>query len=369
VILQTTLVEQQAASATIASSSIAVSVCLPSVETLLADLPSAHRALPIGRRRIGQGCHGVRTSALTTTRLRFVYFGVSGENDPHASYHRQLVHAEVMLARLLAARASGMRPIDPTLDYADEARATVRPPREMFSPTTLEYRRWFDHTGASRAQPLTREEITEQLITDDGLSSEEARLRSSRRCHALPADDQAWLIERRAAPLQQRPLNRSEFDVLVAAIEAVFVHSAGNSHAERANRQISLRAAAMLGSLLDQFVATPFSVPMLCEAFAEHHLAHLRRSIESSRQAEAESGVLLAGPKAWFAAKAVRMRAEHQLGLANPDETPPRLRLLATPVTAFVGGRLFTYVNGRRRGRPVVATTSPFDAIPKSLLG
>lgn len=107
---------------------------------------------------------------------------------------------------------------------------------------------------------------------------------------------------------------------------------------------------AALGSLLDEYVAAPFKSTALSETFNEHHLAHLRQSIEYSRQAESASGTLLAGPKAWFAAKAARMRAEHQIGLAKSPAASPALRLSGRPVIAVVGGRLHTFVDGRRPG-------------------
>ncbi|OOG64568.1 hypothetical protein B0E46_07540 [Rhodanobacter sp. B04] len=249
----------------------------------------------------------------------------------------------------------------PTLDYAAEARATVRPPRGMFRAATLEYRRWYDPSGAARVEPLTQEALTVELVTENGLPLEDARHRAAHRSHALAAVDQAWLIERRRVPLDRRPLNQAEFQALVEAIEGAYRLAVGTSHVERTNRQIALRAAAMLGSLLDEFVASPFTVGALAQAFSDIHLAHLRRTIESSRQAESDSGVLLAGPKAWFAAKAARMRAEHQIGLAMSPGTFPAIRLAAYPVVAVVGGKLRTFVDGWRRGR---SRSRAVDAMP-----
>ncbi len=160
------------------------------------------------------------------------------------------------------------------------------------------------------------------------------------------------LIDRRKTHLDKRPLNQSEFQTLIDAIEGAYQGAdRAHLHAERANRQIALRVAAMLGSLLDEFVVSPFKIAVLGHAFSEIHLAHLRRTIESSRQAESASGALLAGPKAWFAAKAARMRAEHQIGLAMSPGGFPAMRLKAYPVVAVVGGKLRTFVGGFSRGR------------------
>lgn len=240
----------------------------------------------------------------------------------------------------------------------------VRPPRGLFHVATLEYRRWYDADGTAHAQPLTQETLAAQLAAADGLSMEEARHRAARRSHALPAADQAWLINRRNTPLQQRPLNHAEFHALVNAIEGAWQTCAGASHGEHANRQIALRVAAMLGSLLDEYVASPFKVDALAQAFTERHLAHLRQTIENSRQAESTPGVLLTGPKAWFAAKTARMRAEHQIGLAMSPTAFPALQLTVRPVIAVVGGRLRTFVHGWRRsgGSSAVETAPAFTA-------
>lgn len=343
----------------------------PALETLLGDLPSAHGALPIGRRIAGQGCHGAmpsiaspgaRPSALPApvARIRFVYFPSADDGDRHVACHRHLVCAEVLLGRVLGARAAGLRPIAPALDHAAEARAMVPPPRGLFHSATLEYRRWFEVDGTARTTPLTQEALADQLVLLDGLPIEEARHRAAHRSHALPAADQAWLIERRNTPLPQRPLNQAEFHALAAAIDGAWQTCAGSSHGERANRQIALRVAAMLGSLLDEYVAAPFQVDALAQAFTQRHLVHLRQTIESSREAEASSGVLLTGPKAWFAAKAARMHAEHQIGLSMSPAAFPALRLSTRPVIAVVGGRLRTFVHGWHRG--TVRTEATFTS-------
>ncbi|MFC5582942.1 hypothetical protein [Rhodanobacter terrae] len=344
-----------------------VVVSTAAIDLMLGDLPTAHRAPPIGRRIAGQGCHGARkfsgtgcsTAVARAPRIRFVYFPTTDGNDRWTACHQHLVTAEVLLDRVLAAHAAGLRPMVPALDHAAEARAMVRPPRGLFHAATLEYRRWYHADGTARAQPLTQEALAAQLTATEGLSMEEARHRAARRSHALPAADQEWLIDRRHTPLQQRPLNQAEFHILVNAIDGVWHACAGASHGEHANRQIALRVAAMLGSLLDEYVASPFTVDALAQAFTECHLGHLRQTIENSRQAESASGVLLTGPKAWFAAKAARMRAEHQIGLAMSPKVFPELNLTVRPVIAVVGGRLRTFVHGWRRGDSSVAAAAP----------
>lgn len=247
-------------------------------------------------------------------RIRFLYLPAREVCDRHAAYHAHLVRAEILLARIAAARTAGLRPVAPALDDADEARATVKPPRDLFSATTLEYRRWYAQDGSARPQPLTREALAAQLSAH-GMAPREALDRATHRSHALAAADQAWLVGRRKLPPQQRPLNRREFLDLVDAIDGVWQAPAGAPDVVRGNRRIALRVAAMLAGMLDEYVAPPFRIGALNDAFSERLLAHLRQSIDAFCQADAVCGVLLAGPKAWFAAKAARMRAEHQVAL------------------------------------------------------
>jgi hypothetical protein len=354
-----------------AGSAKSVVVSNPNIDALLGNLPTAHRA-PIGHRIAGHGCHGAKktvgtadvrpsASVARAPRIRFVYFPVIGENDPRAAYHLHLVTAEVLLDRVLGARSVGLRPMAPALDYAAEALATVRPPLKLFYASTLEYRRWYEDDGTARPQPLTQEALATRMAATGGVSMEEARHRAAHRSHALAAADQAWLIDRRTTPLDRRPLNQAEFQTLVTAIEGAYRVPVSVAHVERANRQIALRVAAMLGSLLDEFIASPFKIPALSQAFSELHLAHLHQSIETSRQAASASDVSRSGTKALFAAKAARMRAEHQVGLATSAGTFPAIRLSAYPVVAVVGGKLRTFVNGWNRSRSRAA-----DAFPKS---
>lgn len=321
------------------------------IDVLLGNLPTAHRAAPIGRRIAGQGCHGGKAGC-DTPRIRFVYFPVTDQDDRHAIYHQNLITAEILLRRVLAARDAGLMPIAPSLDNDAEARATVPPPPGMFHRATLEYRRWYRTDGSARTQPLTQEALSLRLAANEEISMRAARANTAQRSHALPARDQAWLIARRQAPLERRPLNQSEWRRLVDALDGIWLSSAGHSPVERVNRQIALRVVTVLGSLLDEYVASPFQCAALSEAFSEHHLAHLRQTIANSRQAESASGTLLAGPKAWFAAKATRMHAEHQLGLsmAAMHSPLPAIRLSGRPVVTMLGGRLHTFVEGRRTG-------------------
>lgn len=298
---------------------------------MLNDLPTAHPPLPIGRRLAGQDCHGLNRVAIQhgnvmphDARIRFVYLPAHEAHDPCAAYHQHLVMAEVLLGRVMAAHAAGLRPIAPALDDATEARATVKPPRNLFPASTLEYQRWYHDDGTARPQPLTQEALAEQMVAS-GLSTRQAFDRAIHRSHALPASEQAWLMHRRALPLAQRPLNGSEFRALVGALDGVWRVPAGARYMASANRRIALRVAAALAGMLDEYVTPPFAVAALNEAFNEGLLDRLRQTIEASRQAGSVGGVLLVGPKAWFAAKAVRMRAEHQIGLALAPRAKPGL--------------------------------------------
>jgi hypothetical protein len=320
------------------------------IELILGDLPTAHPAPPA---LAGPAFFGRRVAQAIpvkkATGIRFVYFSAANDSALRALYHQHLIKAEVLLKRVLAAHVAGARAMEPTLGHAEEARAAVRPPRDLFHHSTLEYRRWYDTSGALRPHPLTRESLAALLTSADQLSREEAKDRATHRSHALPERDQAWLIERRNIALSERPLNDVECRTLFLALDGIHETSVGISHVEITNRQIAVRAAAMLGVLLDEYTAAPFRSVALQQSFSAHHLAHLRQTIEDARQAG--SGVLLIGPAAWFAAKTARMRAEHQIGLAISPDPLSVMRLSGRPIVTVVGGRLRTFMDGWSPGR------------------
>ncbi len=323
------------------------------IDIMLGDLPTAHSAsFP------GTGVTAVNNRVLSRTVpakkdacIRFVYFSAANESAQRSLYHQHLIKAEVLIKRVLASHAAGWCAMAPTLGHAEEARATVRPPRDLFHPSTVEYRRWYDETGSLRPRPLTRESLAALLMSADGLSREEAKNRATHRSHALASADQLWLLGRRNIPLAQRPLKESECRTLFLALDGIHESSVGDSHVETTNRRIAVSAAAVLGVLLDEYTMAPFHSTALNDSFSEHHLAHLRQTIDVARQSESASGVLLIGPAAWFAAKTVRMRAEHQVGLAMSPHALSVMRLSGRPVVTVVGGRLRTFMDGWSPGR------------------
>jgi hypothetical protein len=322
------------------------------IELILGDLPTAHPTPPAASGLASFGRRVVRSVAVKKGAcIRFVYFSAANDSVLRALYHQHLIKAEVLLKRVLAAHVAGWRAMEPTLGHAEEARATVRPPRDLFHHGTLEYRRWYDPSGSLRPHPLTREALAELLILTDGLSREEAKNRATHRSHALPERDQTWLIERRNVALNERPLNEAECRTLFLVLDGIHETSVGTSHVEVSNRHIAVGAAAMLGVLIDEYTSAPFRSAALQQSFSEHHLAHLRQTIDDTRQAGSASGVLLIGPTAWFAAKTARMRAEHQVGLALSPHALSTMRLSGRPVVTVVGGRLRTFMDGWSSGR------------------
>src|SRR5215469_5646194 len=100
------------------------------VGDLLSDLPSAHgpsKATPAAgapslagrlrawKRRLNDPAKRARRAARAIRHIRFVYFAHVDDDSLFGEYHHELVSAEVLLDRALAARASGMRALNPTL--------------------------------------------------------------------------------------------------------------------------------------------------------------------------------------------------------------------------------------------------------------
>ncbi|GLQ96347.1 hypothetical protein [Dyella mobilis] len=300
------------------------------VGALLSDLPSAHGASPtqpgvepasLGyrlrawRRRLNDPAKRARRAARITRHIRFVYFAHVDDDSLFGEYHHELVTAEVLLDRVLAAHASGMKAVHPFLSGDAEERLFTRPQRGSFHHVTPEYIRWYGRDGMRRSLPMVREELAIELMYEYAYCYADALDVATRNSGALARTDQAWLLARAKAPITCRPLHATELQQLVKAIEAAHDVPHGDATVSKANREIARRAAAMLGAVLDEYVETPFATPELAQAFADFHSAHLRRVATATRL----NGLLpmpVTGVLGWFSAKRARIYAEVQARLA-----------------------------------------------------
>jgi hypothetical protein len=300
------------------------------VGELLTNLPSAHGAPAVSsaagastlgvrlrawKRRFNDPAKRARRAARAIRHIRFVYFAHVDDDSLFGEYHHELVTAEVLLDRALAARASGMRAVNPTLSGDAEDRLFVRPPRGSFYDVTPEYIRWYGRDGMRRNMPMVREELAIELMGEYAYSYNEALDVAAKNSGALARADQTWLLARAKAPIYCRPLHATEFRQLVRAIEAAYDVPHGDSNVVRANVEIAHGAAAMLGALMDEYVETPFRTPELAKAFADFHSAHLQRVADASRML-ALLPVPVTGVMGWFTAKRARIYAEVQARLA-----------------------------------------------------
>ena len=289
------------------------------VGRLLSDLPSAHGAHTVqdGRawkRRLHDPAKRARRASRVVRHIRFVYFAHVDDDSLYGEYHHELVSAEVLMDRVLAAHASGMKAIHPHLQGAVEERLLNRPPRGSFMQVTPEYVRWYGRDGVRRAEPMVREELAIELMDEYGYSYSDALDIATNNSGALPRSDQTWLLARAKTPIYCRPLHATEFQQLARAIEAAYSVPSNDVSVINANTEIARRAAAVLGTLFDEYVEAPFHVTVLAEAFAEFHRTHLLRVAHASLtglQPMPVTGVL-----GWFSAKRARIYAEVQARLA-----------------------------------------------------
>ena len=300
------------------------------VGALLSNLPSAHGNLAVPpligasglacrlrawKRRLNDPAKRARRAARVIRHIRFVYFANVDDDSLFVDYHHELVTAEVLLDRALAARASGMKAVHPSLQGDAEERLFTRPPRGSFFQVTPEYIRWYGRDGIRRDIPMVREELAIELMGELAYSYSDALDVATNNSGALARTDQAWLLARAKAPISCRPLHATEFRQLVKAIEAAYNVPHGDSTVVLANIDIARRAAATLGALMDEYVETPFRMPELAEAFADFHCAHLQRVADATRF----TGLLpvpITGVMGWFSAKRARIYAEVQARLA-----------------------------------------------------
>jgi hypothetical protein len=301
------------------------------IRALLSNLPSARDAsrarsetglsslghrLRAWRRRLNDPARRARRAARVTRHLRFVYFVNVDDDSLFGEYHHELVTAEVLLDRVLAARVSGMKAVHPWLPGDAEEQLFTRPPRGSFHEVTPEYIRWYGRDGMRRSLPMVREELAIELMYEYAYSYADALDVATQHSGALARADQTWLLTRAKAPITCRPLHATEFRQLTKAIEAAHDVPHGDANVSQANREIARRAAAMLGAVLDEYVETPFATAELAQAFADFHSAHLQRIAAATRL----NGLLpmpVTGVLGWFSAKRARIYAEVQARLAT----------------------------------------------------
>lgn len=301
------------------------------VGALLTNLPSAHdvcmvqpaaTAVGLGHRmrawtrRMSDPAKRARRAARVVRHIRFVYFANVDDDSLFGEYHHELVTAEVLMDRVLAARAAGLKAVHPTLRGDAEEQLFTRPLRGSFTQVTPEYIRWYGRDGIRRELPMVREDLAIELMGEYAYHYSDALNIATQNSGALSRNDQAWLIKRAKAPISCRPLHATEFRQLVKAIEAAHNVPFGDTGVVHANIEIARRTAATLGALMDEYVETPFRTPQLSQAFADFHSAHLQRVADASRL----TGMLplpLSGVLGWFSAKRARIYAEVQARLAS----------------------------------------------------
>lgn len=246
--------------------------------------------------------------------VRFVYFTHVDDDSLFGEYHHELVTAEVLMDRVLAARASGMKAVHPDLSGDAEERLFTRPPRGSFLQVTPEYIRWYGRYGIRRDEPMVREELAIELMGEYAYSYSEALDIATSNSGALSRTEQTWLLARAKTPIYCRPLHAMEFKQVVKAIESAYDVPHGDAVVARANAEIARRAAAVLGMMFDEYVETPFRTPALAQAFAEFHGAHLQR-VATARLAGLQP-MPVVGVLGWFSARRARIYAEVQARLA-----------------------------------------------------
>jgi hypothetical protein len=289
------------------------------VGQLLNGMPSAHGLQAVQdarawKRRFQDPAKRARRAARVVRHIRFVYFAHVDDDSLFGEYHHELVTAEVLMDRVLAARAAGMKAVHPHVHGDVEERLFNRPPRGSFLQVTPEYIRWYGRDGARRVEPMVREELAIELMDEYTCSYEDALDIATHHSGALARVDQAWLLARARTPIYYRPLHATEFQQLVHAIEAVYHVPDGDAQITHANKEIARRAAAVLGTALDEYMETPFHTPALAQAFTEFHGAHLLR-VAHARLAGLQP-MPVTGVLGWFSAKRARIYAEVQARLA-----------------------------------------------------
>lgn len=265
-------------------------------------------------------------------RIRFVYCSHIEDDSLVARYHDTLAMSEIYLDRIFRARDAGQRPVDATATPDVERCVFVRPRRGEFQHLTAEYHRWFDESGRSRPWPLSAESLVDYLRLADRLSTSDAAARVAAESDALPAALQHWILARSEAAPERRPLDGPEFRDLCAAIERIHDGHDAQRHAVlviEANRCIAVRAAAVLGGMIDTFMAAPFRTPALVEAYAAFHADHLARVARLHHPPDSTICPSSHDAQRWMASRQARIRELALSWIAHKDSARSRLRAVA----------------------------------------
>jgi hypothetical protein len=221
-------------------------------------------------------------------RLRFQYFTgfVGTTSDRHDDYHAQLITAEVLLDRATGARDAKLRPIHPGLTKDRMDRSLERPRRGLFREQSPEFLRWYDASGAQRIRPLSADSLVETLIARENMRAVEAQHLVKYHTYALDAEDHEWIDARQQIEASKRPLDGTEYQQLISAIEAAYRGAEAADISIRNNTSIALGAASLVGRLHDVYVASPFTLSALSEAYKRAHAEHLQQMLVRARQIE-----------------------------------------------------------------------------------
>ncbi|TAM63479.1 MAG: hypothetical protein EPN49_02115 [Rhodanobacter sp.] len=278
---------------------------------------------PVTSRRVP----GFESWSLPSHPLRFVYFVAADEHTEHATYHDQLVIAEVLLHRVVSAKARGIQPVNLRLHHDAEQHCFQRTRSGRGLGDSVEDMRWVDRDGFSRARPLNREQLTRELMDRLGVSLLRAIDLVASGSHALSSADQSWLVLRSSLSILERPLNGSEYLILVRAIEAAYAvppekSGTAKSGTEKssscaANVAIALRAARGLGWLHEDFTSSPFRIAALSTAYKMGHYDYLARRASFARATDERLRFSHARSSVKMKAKLARHRAEHAALLAS----------------------------------------------------
>lgn len=205
-------------------------------------------------------------------------------------YHRDLIEAELLLERAVAAAAADLRPIHPKLGMVAIQHAVQRPARAHMQGEvgTPEYVRWYESGGSARLRPLTKEALVRVLARGDGLSNSAAAHLVEMHSYALSAEDTAWVEARAVRAVDERPLDASEFHQLVQALEAAYRGAQGQPDPVRRNAALAVQAAGIIGGLFESYQASPFPSFELSRSFQQAHATHLAaRAAQISAEVEA----------------------------------------------------------------------------------
>ncbi|MGH8156579.1 MAG: hypothetical protein ACREPQ_00535 [Rhodanobacter sp.] len=281
----------------------------------------------------------------SSTAFRFQYLGRDSGMPAFKveAYHQHLANAEMLLQRVQAAHDHAGQAIHTRLTSTLVEAAVRRPRQDVSTPGSPEYLRWFEPDGEPRPKALAKEELIDVVKDVHKVPMAVATHLVQHRSDAISQSEIDWLNARARVPLSVRPLDATEYGLLVEAIEEGYRGAVLRQDAVRKNVDVALAAARLIGEVHHEYVRSPFGFDALTSAYQRAHADHLHAVAVAARVREEEAREQARAADPVELAKNERKMAEYAASLADraAEGIPPKPMALSVRLETSDGREIW----------------------------